>query len=561
VDADPATLVAEAPKTGAVRVVTVRSVGGRPQVDVRTVAGRAAAAEAVAGAQRQADVVSVAVDTRAHISAQSDDPYRAQQWALTRLKAEELWGRRSGAAVTVAVVDSGVARHTDLGSALLAGTDYVTAGDGTADGNGHGTHVAGIIGAVAGNKVGIAGYAPGVKILPVRVLGDDGSGWNSDIAKGIVWAADHGAAVVNLSLGSTSGDTVTGDAVRYALSRNVVVVAAAGNSRAQGSPTSYPAAFPGVIGVAATTSKDAVASYSNAGSYVDVAAPGSGIISTYPGNQYANLSGTSMASPYVAAAAAVLKAAKPSLTPAEVTTALQSTALDLGPQGRDNDFGHGLIDPNAALCTVASCTTATPVPTATPAPAATPSPTTTPAPERIATVTRMLSRPAVVAYGSPITGLARITDARGNGLARVPAQLCLRVHPATRYTCQSRTTDSRGELSYRLTARARTAVYAAHPGTERTAPSVAPSAVGYSVTPRISLRAGRNTVTASVGTQARQRVYLDRWTGRTWVQARAATVRPGGTVTFRGLGSAYYRVRVPATPTLVGKTTNHVRVR
>jgi serine protease len=444
---------------------------------------------------------------------------------------------------------------------VLAGTDYVApGGDGSADEDGHGTHVAGIIGATANNAAGIAGLARGVAILPVRVLDGNGSGWNSDIAKGIVYAADRGAAVINLSLGSTSASATVRDAVAYANSKGSVVVAAAGNSRSSGSPTSYPAAFPNVIGVGATDSTNRVASFSNAGSYVDVAAPGVKILSTVPATGYANLSGTSMATPYVAAAAALLRAAKPAATTAQVAAALQSTAVDLGAAGRDNDFGYGLIDPQAALCSLVSCGTATPAPSTGTSPSPTPStPSPTPSTQPAGTVTRMLSRPAVVRYGATVTGYARVLDSRGRaGLSRVPVEICTQSDPATDYTCRTQTTDTRGTVAYRFVARANTAVYARHPGTARTSASAAASAVRYTVVPRVRLSAGRNALTATVSTADRPRVQLERWDGRRWVAARTAT---GTTVKFTRLQGAYYRVKVTATARLDGTTTDYVRVR
>ena len=555
----PAAVVAKAPSRGTVRVVTVRTVEGHPRVDVRTVDGRAAAADAVSASQRAVGVVSVSVDERVHTSAtRSDDPQRAAQWGLDRLKAEDVWARRTAAGVTVAVVDTGVqANHPDLAAVVLPGTDFVTGGNGSADGHGHGTHVAGIIGAVANNRIGVAGFAAGVKILPVRVLDNNGSGWNSDIAKGIVYAADHGASVVNLSLGGATADGASADAVRYALARNVVVVAAAGNERRSGSPTSYPAAFPGVLGVAATDSADRVASFSNAGTYVDVAAPGVGILSTVRGSSYTTMSGTSMATPYVAAAVAVLKAADPALTPDRAAQVLQSTAVDLGPAGRDNDTGYGLIDPLAALCTVASCGgSPTPAPS-TPAP----TPTTTPTPVAPAgTVTAMVSRAAQVRYGSTVTATARVLDAREvTGQSRVPVQLCVKAASAGNDACRTYLTDSRGYASHRFTATTATQVYAVHAGTARTTPSTS-AAITYTVAPDVRLRAGRGTLTATVSPAAGQAVALQRWDGKSWVAATSSTVGSRGAVSFTGLARAYFRVHVPATATLAAVTTGYLRV-
>ena len=262
-----------------IRVSSVRYVDGHPQVFVQTVDDPAAAREAVTTGKHARRTVAVSVDHR--VSAQqiqSDDTDRWAQWALNRLDAEALWAQQPGDGVTVAVLDTGVdAAHPDLTGVVLPGTDLVSpGGDGRTDANGHGTHVAGIIAAVANNGLGTAGLAQGVRILPVRVLDDSGAGWASDIAKGIIWATDHGAAVINLSLGDHVKDDVTAAAVQYAEDHGVVVVAAAGNDRANGDAVTYPAAYPGVLGVAATDSQDAVASFSETGGFVRRGSAGRG---------------------------------------------------------------------------------------------------------------------------------------------------------------------------------------------------------------------------------------------------------------------------------------------
>ncbi|WP_345733760.1 S8 family serine peptidase, partial [Cryptosporangium minutisporangium] len=383
VTAAPASVVGDVAANQPVRIVTVRSVDGRPSVVTTTVNGRASATAAVAAAQRDATTVSVGVDRVLRLSVTSDDPRRAAQWALTTLRAEQTWTATTGKTVTVAVVDTGVqASHPDLAGSVLSGVDLVRDDpksiDGSKDDNGHGTHVAGIIAAVANNRIGVAGLAPGAKILPVRVLDGDGAGYDSDIADGIVRAVDRGATVVNLSIGGTEAGA-TSYAVRYALSKNVVVVAAAGNEREEGNPVSYPAADAGVIGVAATDWSDTDAPFSNTGDYVDVAAPGVGIWSTYRGSTYKQLSGTSMATPYVAAAAALIRAVSPDLTPAAVGSLLERTATDLGTVGRDDATGHGLVDPYAAVCSLVTCGGST-TPTAGPTGSPTSSPTTSPSP-------------------------------------------------------------------------------------------------------------------------------------------------------------------------------------
>ncbi|MFC7531733.1 S8 family serine peptidase [Actinoplanes sp. GCM10030250] len=358
----PATVSAEQP---ARVVVTTVGKDGKPVISVKEATDMASAAELVKDGQNAEDAVSVEVDATMYALGvpTGSDPSRGQQWDFAKLKVADAWKKSTGAGVTVAVIDTGVdAKHPDLAGNVLSGYDAIANKAGTVtDANGHGTHVAGTIAAVTGNGVGVSGIAPDAKILPVKVLGSNGSGNMSDAAEGIIWAADHGAQVINMSLGSTSKVTAVTNAINYARNKGVTVVAAAGNSRSSGSPVNYPAADAGVIAVAATDSGDKVAGYSNAGSYVDVAAPGSSITNTYPtalGNGYKTMSGTSMASPHVAGVVALLKGANASLTPDQVEAALEKTAVDLGSKGFDNDYGNGRIDPVAALASVAPVSTA-----------------------------------------------------------------------------------------------------------------------------------------------------------------------------------------------------------
>ncbi len=288
----------------------------------------------------------------------TNDALRPQQWAFDAVDFESAWKLSTGAGVTVAVVDTGVlGTHEDLAGSVLPGLDlaadastYDHAGTGEVDPAGHGTHVAGIIAAHANNGVGIAGAAPGVKILPVRVLDASGSGSSSDVAEGIIWAADHGARVINLSLGGGPSPGMQ-IAIQYALSKQVVTFAAAGNAYQDGNQPTYPAAYPEAVAVAAIDQSLNHASFSNTGSYVDVAAPGDLIWSTYGTgrSQYALMSGTSMATPYATATAALVLAESPNLSAAEVTSAVEGSATDLGAPGRDNVFGYGLINPRGAL--------------------------------------------------------------------------------------------------------------------------------------------------------------------------------------------------------------------
>ncbi len=281
-----------------------------------------------------------------------DDPNEAAQWGLDAASYKAAWPTTTGAGVTVAVVDSGVrATHQDLAGAVLHGTDFVSAGgDGMSDPNGHGTHVAGII-AARSNGVGGLGGAPSVRILPVRVLDASGSGYTSDVASGIIYAADHGARVVNLSLGGPTASPSLEQAMQYANSKGAVVVAAAGNDAESGNAPLYPAAYPEAIAVAAVDSSLARASFSQYGAYVDLAAPGVNILSSWSSSDasYAYASGTSMAAPFVSAAAALVYAHEPKFHAGDVTRRLEATATDLGTPGWDAYYGHGFVNPSSAV--------------------------------------------------------------------------------------------------------------------------------------------------------------------------------------------------------------------
>lgn len=278
--------------------------------------------------------------------ASSDDPRSREQWGIRSIGAPAAWKRSRGAGEVVAVLDTGVdATHEDLLGKVLEGVDLIDGGV-VDDPNGHGTHVAGIIAAVEGNKLGVSGAAPDAKILPVRVLDANGIGDHEVIASGIVWAVDHGADVLNLSLGGSEDSEVLRVAVGYAVARGVVVVAAGGNDRLAGNNTSYPAAYPNVIAVAASGPDGRSAMFSNTGSYIDIAAPGFAIVSTVPGG-YGYLSGTSQASPFVAAAVAILLGAGTSSEAVE--SALKSSARDVETPGSDQFTGAGFLDIAAAV--------------------------------------------------------------------------------------------------------------------------------------------------------------------------------------------------------------------
>lgn len=344
---------------GSIPLVTIEQRGDSLEIDTTAVRSAEDAAEVATDAARGDDLVAVLPDSMvttaaaegpAASAATANDTERSRQWALDRAGFEAAWDLSDGDGVVVAVVDTGVqSAHPDLAGQVLPGRRFVGNGasgiamDPAIDDNGHGTHVAGIIAAVANNAQGIAGGAPGTCILPVKVLNRSGSGWDSDVARGIDWAVSNGAQVINLSLGSGSPGA-SSIAVQNAVANDVMVFAAAGNDGSGASPE-YPAADPSAIAVASVTSALARSSFSTTGAYVDIAAPGSSIYSTYTSPSYASLSGTSMATPYAAATGALVRGRYPAWTAAQARQRLLDTANDLGPPGPDNEFGYGFIDP------------------------------------------------------------------------------------------------------------------------------------------------------------------------------------------------------------------------
>jgi serine protease len=329
-----------------------------------------------------------------------NDPYYAgYQQDLALINVPGAWQTTRGAGVTVAVLDTGLdVTHPDIaGLSIVSPQNFVTGSSlygstNVVDDEGHGTHVTGTIAARTNNGIGVAGIAPDVSIMPLKVLDSTGSGSFSDVADAVDYAAAHGANIVNLSLGGSldaSTAAFVGGVMDAARAAGVLVVAAAGN--AGNSTPFYPAAVPSVVSVSATddaassATRDLPASYSDFGPTIDIAAPGTNILSTTAGG-YQIWSGTSMATPHVSAIAALVEAAHPGWTPAQTETAIESTATDLGPPGRDDSFGWGRINAAAAVA-YAPTPTPTPTPVPTPVPTATPAPTPTPTPTPVPTAT------------------------------------------------------------------------------------------------------------------------------------------------------------------------------
>lgn len=324
-----------------------------------------------------------AIRYRETLTTTPNDPQFPSQWGLRRIHCPEAWDRSRGSnSIVVAVIDTGVdLDHPELAPLLVPGRDLVNLGvsptpppgfhfegdinivdNDPMDEVGHGTHVAGTIACLSNNATGVAGVTWQCRIMPVRVLARivnnnnpadvRGTGSSADIAAGIRWAVDHGARVINLSLGGPSDTFVERDAIAYAIAHGVVVCAAMGNGGA-GAPISFPAAYSDVVAVAAIDSSDHRASFSQTGPHIDVSGPGVGILSTVWDNSFTTMSGTSMATPHVAGVAALILSINPSLTAAECADILRQTADPLRDNPGDpipnNNYGWGCVNALAAL--------------------------------------------------------------------------------------------------------------------------------------------------------------------------------------------------------------------
>jgi subtilisin family serine protease len=300
---------------------------------------------------RDANIEYVEPDFIAQALGTSNDPYFVQgsQWHLSKIQAPTAWDTTTGSSTqVVAVIDSGVrASHPDLVGKVMVGYDFVANDNDANDENGHGTGVAGTLSPRSNNQIGVCGVAWANPILPVRVLDANGSGNYSAIANGIIYAADRGAKVINLSLGGTSSSRALQDAINYAWNKQCVIVAAAGNN---GSNVAfYPAACTNVVAVSATNASDTRPTWSNFGSYVDISAPGVDILSVYGTDQYAAWNGTSFSSPVASGAVALMAAANSTLTNLQLVDLLIKNSDDIGALGKDVYYGSGRVNANRAV--------------------------------------------------------------------------------------------------------------------------------------------------------------------------------------------------------------------
>ena len=393
--ATPAELRSEV-SDGSLKLVVVRDVEGDPVIETAFLDSRIELEKLLE--ELSSDPTVISVEPESQVKSLSSPPYFSSQWGISTVAAESVSSTTQGAGITVAVIDSGVdPNNPDLSGRVIDGVDYrdgfsyldsndlvsncVSYTDaiyfgkpdhadfGKYDPNGHGTHVAGII---SSNGIGVKSVAPEALIMPVRVLSDRGAGDVSDVACGVIYAANNGAHVINLSLGSPEDSAALRAAVAYAISKDVVVVAASGNDGTSG-VSLYPAALPDVIGVGAVSNNagQPIATFSNRGDFVDVVAPGVGIWSTCSAtpftwssssgtksnpcttadgdSNYESISGTSMATPFVAGLAALILSMDQGLRFSDVYSIITSSAIDKGSAGYDQIYGFGLINAPAAI--------------------------------------------------------------------------------------------------------------------------------------------------------------------------------------------------------------------
>ena len=306
----------------------------------------------LAAYQADPQVERVEINQTRKVEGAASDPFYSSQWALPKIGWDMVFGTLTLPWQTVvAVLDTGVdASHPDLSGNIISGTSIKDGSNGMTDPNGHGTWMAGIIAAVPDNNIGIAGvgYAR-VSIMPVTVLGADGTGQDSDIIAGVMYAADHGADVILMSFSNPGFSQNLQDAIDYAWSKNIVIVAATGNDGVN-TPT-YPAGSKSVVGVSATDTADALVSFSNYGQDAFLGAPGLDILTTGPADFFITLSGTSASAAIVAGVSAVMRAADPTLTNGVIVGRLARTA---DPAGTQEQTGNGRVNMERALADIST---------------------------------------------------------------------------------------------------------------------------------------------------------------------------------------------------------------
>ena len=350
---------------------------------------------------------------------------QVQDWGITQTNAPQAWSSNfTGSGIKVAIVDTGIATHEDL--SISGGASFVSYTNSYLDDNGHGTHVAGIVGA-RNNSIGTVGIAPESNLYAIKVLDSSGSGYLSDVVAGIDWSITNKMEIINLSLGSNSDSTTLKSIVDKAYQNNILVVAAAGNDGSTdgiGDTVDYPARYDSVIAVGATDNSNNRGYFSSTGPEVEVAAPGVNILSTYIGNKYVQLSGTSMATPYTVGNLALLKQQYPTYTASQLRALLQKNIVDLGLTGRDSWFGYGLIQ--------------APVQTTSTEPTV---------PVINETVTTVSTNKTTYSTGETVTILVKVTDKNNLAIGKANVAITL-LNPKGKASKVGVITDSNGNAVY-----------------------------------------------------------------------------------------------------------------
>jgi subtilisin family serine protease len=341
---------------------TVTPIGGAtyrlvpaPAADAGATAGRLLLDQRVRYVEPDYELTRLADEEIGPFAVVPNDPGWLRQEEMRLVEANRAWEVTTGAQQTIiAVLDTGIlATHADLAGKVLPGYDFLANKPGAVDDEGHGTFTAGIAAAIGNNKTGIAGVCWSCQIMPLKILNEEGRGPTSAFVRAIRYAIDNGARVVNVSAGGPNYSQAMGDAIAYAVSKNVLVVAAAGNTPEE--RANYPAAIESVMAVASIGPNDSVTDFSSFGAYVDIAAPGVDILSAYIGGneRLIRATGTSASAPFVSGAAALLVSVRPDLSAAAITELLTYTAVDIGTPGRDDHFGAGRLSVyDAALAAV-----------------------------------------------------------------------------------------------------------------------------------------------------------------------------------------------------------------
>ncbi len=392
---------------------------------------------ALQGLRNNPNVEIIENDMQVNVTAQTKD------WGIDRIGVPNSWqSGLTGRGIRIAIVDTGIARHDDL--IITGGVAYTTYTTSFHDDNGHGTHVAGIIGA-RNNQIGTVGIAPEADLFAVKVLGRDGTGYLSDVIAGIDWSINNRMDIINLSLGSPSSSATLERIVDIAYNQDILVVASAGNegnNAGTGDNVLYPARYNSTIAVAATDTNDNRASFSSTGNTIELSAPGVNVISTHLNNNYVRMSGTSMASPYVAGNIALLRQLYPTLSVRNLRTMLQNNVVDLGTTGRNSLFGYGLIQAFVAEDTNNE-NIVEPTPTPTPPP---PSPPAEPE-VTINTITAVSTDKEIYIARERVFITAVVRDENNNLLRGTEVSLIVTTPAGVKFRATN-TTNMNGEVTF-----------------------------------------------------------------------------------------------------------------